>query len=76
MYELEKKETEIKTLSKDKEIQEEMKNYLIIGFTLILLIALILYGLFVFSKRTNRLLEEKNVELGIANEKLVKSEMT
>lgn len=73
-YELENKEKEIAALSKEKELQEDMKNYLFVAILAVLIVALIFYRLFVLNKKINRQVNDKNAELAVTNKKLKESE--
>lgn len=52
--------------------QHDLRNYLIIGFVIALVVALTLYYLFQSKKRTNNLLQQKNREISEQREQLEK----
>ncbi len=69
-FELEKRETQISLLTKDKELQDAIiqkqkfaKNTFIIGFIVTLLIAFQTYRSFRRKVKTNRLLDKQNAEI-------------
>jgi len=69
-YEIEKKESEITLLKKEKEILEKeqqiegLYNYILIGAAIFLLILLrLMYSRYDFHRKSNELLEEKNAEI-------------
>ena len=69
-YQTEKKQQEIELLNKDKALQNEeikkqsiIKNSFIIGFGLILLIAIIIYRSFRQKRKANIILSQKNTEI-------------
>jgi signal transduction histidine kinase len=57
--------TEIQDLQLNK--QRTQRNFLLILTILILLLAIAIYSRFLLKKRTNKILEEKNVELSLLN---------
>ncbi|OFX44630.1 MAG: hypothetical protein A2046_01225 [Bacteroidetes bacterium GWA2_30_7] len=77
-YQTEKKQQEIELLNKDKALQNEeikkqaiIKNSFIIGFGLILLIAIIIYRNFRQKRKANIILSQKNTEIEQQKEEIL-----
>jgi signal transduction histidine kinase/TPR repeat protein len=73
-YETEKRDRENQLLKQMTEIQDlqlnkqrTQRNFLLIFTILILLLSIAIYSRFLLKKRTNKILEEKNVELSLLN---------
>jgi len=56
-YETEKKEQQIAILTGDRKFQGLLRNFLIVGLTLILIIALIMINRYRFERKVNRIIE-------------------
>jgi len=78
MYDRERKESEIELLRKTNQInalnlqkQRLLKNFLLGGVVLILILLFLLYNRFLFITRSNRLLERQKEEISQSNQKLM-----
>ena len=79
-YETDKKESNIKLLENEKQIQalkltkqQNLRNLFIIISILIIVIVVFVYYQYKIKKKMNIILEEKNIALEIINKKLAKS---
>lgn len=77
-YQSEKKQKEIELLNKDKALKDEeikkqtiLKNSFIIGFSLILILALIIFRSYKQKKKANYLLSQKNTEIEQQKEEIL-----
>lgn len=83
MYDRERKESEIELLRKTNQInalslqkQRLLKNFLLGGVVLILILLFLLYNRFLFITRSNRLLERQKEEISQSNYKLTELNKT
>ncbi|MBW6497336.1 MAG: tetratricopeptide repeat-containing sensor histidine kinase [Bacteroidales bacterium] len=83
MYDRERKESEIELLRKTNQInalnlqkQSLLKNFLLGGVVLILILLFLLYNRFLFITRSNRLLERQKDEISQNNQKLTELNKT
>lgn len=78
LYDRERKESEIELLRKTNQIntlnlekQRILRNFLLAGVVLILILLFLLYNRYLYTNRANRLLEKQKEEISLNNEKLV-----
>lgn len=71
-YKNEKKDQEIALLQKDNIIQKTVRNFVIAGLLFVTIISVVIFLAYKGKMRSNKLLEEKNLEISKREEELLK----